>query len=60
MPGLFEGQDYAALMAECREGVRRAGLLLDNEEELYRHFIGEVQRRLHVVFTMNPANEDCQ
>ena len=58
VPGLFEGQDYAALLGECREGARRAGLLLDTEEELYRHFISEVQRRLHVVFTMNPANED--
>ena len=24
----------------------------------YRHFVGEVQRRLHVVFTMNPSNAD--
>ena len=58
VPGLFEGQDYTALLAECREGARRQGLLLDTEEELYRHFISEVQRRLHVVFTMNPAGED--
>ena len=58
VPGLFEGQDYASLLSECKESARRHGLLLDTEEELYRHFIGEVQRRLHVVFTMNPANED--
>ena len=58
VPGLFEGQDYTALLAECRDGVRRSGLLLDTEEELYRHFVGEVQRRLHVVFTMNPSNAD--
>jgi hypothetical protein len=30
----------------------------DTEEELFRHFTKNVQRNLHVVFTMNPASGD--
>ena len=33
-------------------------MLLDTEEEFYRQFTKDVQRNLHVVFTMNPANPD--
>lgn len=58
VPGLFEGQDFTALMAECKEAARKDGVILDTEEELYRHFVGQVQRNLHVVFTMNPASDD--
>ncbi len=58
VPGLFEGAEYSNLMLECKEGARRDGLLLDTEDELYRHFVSQVQRNLHVVFTQNPANED--
>lgn len=29
-----------------------------DEEELYKQFTKDVQRNLHVVFTMNPANPD--
>ena len=32
--------------------------MLDTEEELYKQFTKDVQRNLHVVFTMNPANPD--
>eukprot|EP00808_Paulinella_micropora_P012801 g22584.t1 len=60
VPGLFEGADYANLMAECKEAARRDGLQLDQEEELYRRFLSQVQYNLHVVFTMNPANEDFE
>ncbi len=28
------------------------------QDELYRHFTHEVQANLHVVFTMNPNNDD--
>jgi dynein heavy chain 1 len=58
VPGLFEGADFKALMQECREAARREGRMIDSEDELYSRFCSEVQRNLHVVFTMNPANED--
>ncbi|KAJ1930559.1 dynein heavy chain [Tieghemiomyces parasiticus] len=54
VPGLFEGDEYATLLTQCREGAARDGLLLDTGEELYRWFTGQVRRNLHVVFTMNP------
>ncbi|CAK8687664.1 unnamed protein product [Clavelina lepadiformis] len=60
VPGLFEGDDYAALMTQCKEGAQREGLMLDSQEELYRWFSGEVMRNLHVVFTMNPSQEGLQ
>ncbi|KAI8321400.1 dynein heavy chain [Martensiomyces pterosporus] len=54
VPGLFEGDEQAALMTACREGAARDGLMLDSNEELYRWFTQQVSRNLHVVFTMNP------
>ncbi|KAJ2625382.1 dynein heavy chain, partial [Coemansia sp. RSA 1290] len=38
VPGLFEGDELAALMTACREGAQRDGLLLDAPEELFRWF----------------------
>lgn len=38
--------------------VCRAGSMADSEEELFRRFTRQVQRNLHVVFTMNPAGAD--
>nr|CAB3240292.1 cytoplasmic dynein 1 heavy chain 1 [Phallusia mammillata] len=57
VPGLFEGDEYSALMTQCKEGAQREGLMLDSQEELYKWFTGEVMRNLHVVFTMNPSEE---
>jgi dynein heavy chain 1 len=54
VPGLFEGDEHAALMTACKEGSQRDGLMLDSHEELYRWFTNQVARNLHVVFTMNP------
>ncbi|KAJ2744465.1 dynein heavy chain [Coemansia sp. BCRC 34301] len=54
VPGLFEGDEHAALMTACREGAARDGLMLDSGEELHRWFTQQVARNLHVVFTMNP------
>ncbi|WVN87983.1 uncharacterized protein L203_103180 [Cryptococcus depauperatus CBS 7841] len=54
VPGLFEADEYAALMTACKEGSQREGLMLDSHEELYRWFTQQVARNLHVVFTMNP------
>ena len=54
VPGLFEGDDLAALMTACKEGAQRQGLLLDSQEELYKWFTQQIVKNLHVVFTMNP------
>jgi len=58
VPGLFDGDEYMTLINQCKEAALREGKLIDTEEELYKHFIYNVQRNLHVVFTMNPANPD--
>ncbi|GAB1316626.1 dynein heavy chain, partial [Madurella fahalii] len=57
VPGLFEGDDHAALMTACKEGAQRQGLLLDSQEELYKWFTGQIVKNLHVVFTMNPPED---
>ncbi|KAI8361054.1 dynein heavy chain [Mortierella sp. GBAus27b] len=54
VPGLFEGDEYASLMTQCKEGAQRDGLMLDSGEELYKWFTQQVMKNLHVVFTMNP------
>ena len=58
VPGLFEQDEFSALMSACRESCRRDGVLIDTEEEMFKRFTREVQRNLHVVFTMNPASAD--
>jgi dynein heavy chain 1 len=55
VPGLFEGDEYTALMHAIRDSAARDGQILDSEEELWRRFTKLVQRNLHVVFTMNPS-----
>ncbi|KAL5116500.1 dynein heavy chain [Pleosporales sp. CAS-2024a] len=57
VPGLFEGDEYAALMNSIREGARRQNVILDSEEELYKWFTDQIVQNLHVVFTMNPPEE---
>uniref|UniRef100_G1PMK1 AAA+ ATPase domain-containing protein n=1 Tax=Myotis lucifugus TaxID=59463 RepID=G1PMK1_MYOLU len=57
VPGLFEGDEYATLMTQCKEGAQKEGLMLDSHEELYKWFTSQVIRNLHVVFTMNPSSE---
>uniref|UniRef100_UPI00358E5199 cytoplasmic dynein 1 heavy chain 1-like n=1 Tax=Myxine glutinosa TaxID=7769 RepID=UPI00358E5199 len=57
VPGLFEGDEYAALMTQSKEGSQKEGLMLDSHEELYKWFTTQVMRNLHVVFTMNPSSE---
>ncbi|KAL2153811.1 hypothetical protein VTH82DRAFT_4967 [Thermothelomyces myriococcoides] len=57
VPGLFEGDDLAALMTACKEGAQRQGLLLDSQEELYKWFTSQIVKNLHVVFTMNPPED---
>ena len=55
VPGLFEGDELATLMTQCKEGAARDGLMVDSHEELYKWFTGQICRNLHVVFTMNPS-----
>jgi dynein heavy chain 1 len=57
VPGLFEGDEHAALMTACKEGAQRQGLLLDSHEELYSWFTKQIVKNLHVVFTMNPPED---
>ncbi|KAJ3135949.1 hypothetical protein HK100_002228 [Physocladia obscura] len=54
VPGLFEGDEYATLMTQCREGALRDGAVIDSAEELYKWFTLQVMKNLHIVFTMNP------
>lgn len=58
VPGLFEGDEYTALISAMRDAAVRDGLILDAEEELWRYFVTTVQRNLHVVFTVNPSGSD--
>ena len=53
VPGLFEEEEFAGLMSECRQNFED-----EDDEELFRCFTRNVQRNLHVVFTMNPANAE--
>lgn len=55
VPGLFEGDEYSALITACKEGSSRDGLLLDSNEELLNWFSSEISKNLHVIFTMNPV-----
>eukprot|EP00923_Selenidium_pygospionis_P010873 GHVN01019032.1.p1 GENE.GHVN01019032.1~~GHVN01019032.1.p1 ORF type:complete len:2863 (-),score=448.94 GHVN01019032.1:301-8082(-) len=56
VPGLFEADEYIALMAECRGAY---GSNVGSEDaDLFSKFTKQVQRNLHIVFTMNPANPD--
>ena len=43
VPGLFEGDEYATLMTQCKEGAQREGLMLDSADELYKWFTNQVR-----------------
>ena len=58
VPGLFEGEEYMALINQCKESAMKDNKMVDSDEQLYKNFITNVQRNLHVVFTMNPSNPD--
>lgn len=40
VPGLFDGDDYTALMSALRESAARDGVIVDSEDELWRRFTG--------------------
>lgn len=56
VPGLFEGDEYVALLSEAKQcyGADTG----TDEADLFIRFTKQVQRNLHIVFTMNPANPD--
>lgn len=56
VPGLFEGDEYTALISEAKQ-CYGADTGMD-EGDLFIRFTKQVQRNLHIVFTMNPANPD--
>ena len=59
IPGLFEGEELASLIHTYKECVSSGGKVVnETDEEIYNIFTKNVQRNLHVVFTMNPANPD--
>jgi dynein heavy chain 1 len=58
VPGLFDGDDYHKLIFACKDEARKNNRMLETDDEIYRQFTKEVQRNLHVAFTMNPANAD--
>jgi len=49
---------YTTLLNRVKETALRSGTIVDGEEQLFRIFTRNVQRNLHVVFTMNPASGD--
>lgn len=42
VPGLFDGDEYNALLSQIKEGAQRQGLMLDSHEELYKWFTVQV------------------
>eukprot|EP00040_Diaphanoeca_grandis_P036231 m.230237 g.230237 ORF g.230237 m.230237 type:complete len:4579 (-) comp33576_c0_seq1:2736-16472(-) len=60
VPGLFDGDEFAALMTQCKDGSQRSGVVLTGNDELYKWFSEQVMKNLHVVFTMNPAEGGMQ
>jgi dynein heavy chain 1 len=58
VPGLFKEDEYKSLMAQCKQASSAAGEVLDSEAELYTWFSKQILKNLHVVFTMNPSQEE--
>ncbi|CAG8752816.1 22979_t:CDS:2, partial [Dentiscutata erythropus] len=57
VPGLFEGDEYNALITSCKEGSQRDGLMIDSSEELYKWFTLQVIKNLHIIFTISPPED---
>ncbi|CAD8134930.1 unnamed protein product [Paramecium octaurelia] len=58
IPGLFENDEYLALINLLKENSNQNKQFDSSEEQLFKNFTYQVQRNLHVVFTMNPKNPD--
>lgn len=53
VPGLFEGDEYSALLTSCKEGAQRQGLMLDSNDELYKWFTIQVIHNLFLFIMIN-------
>ena len=58
VPGLYEGDEMISLTTVCRNAAKRENIALNSSQDVFRWFTSRVQKNLHVVFTMNPANGD--
>ncbi|CBZ49657.1 hypothetical protein NCLIV_001450 [Neospora caninum Liverpool] len=58
VPGLFEGDEYTALINECKAAYGSGEYLSNESGEIFARFTRLVQRNLHIIFTMNPANPE--
>eukprot|EP01028_Stygiella_incarcerata_P008770 TRINITY_DN39309_c0_g2_i1.p1 TRINITY_DN39309_c0_g2~~TRINITY_DN39309_c0_g2_i1.p1 ORF type:complete len:4682 (+),score=1220.36 TRINITY_DN39309_c0_g2_i1:150-14195(+) len=58
IPGLFDGEEYANLIAQCTELARSSSENIESADDVYQWFISGVQKNLHIIMTMNPANTD--
>ena len=47
-----------ALINQMKDAVTKEKMMVDSDDQLYKTFTRNVQRNLHIVFTMNPANPD--
>lgn len=57
IPGLFENEEYASLLAACKNAAQRQGLTLDDEDDLMTWFNRQITQNLHVVFTINSSDD---
>ncbi|AAS51484.1 ACR258Wp [Eremothecium gossypii ATCC 10895] len=59
VPGLFEADEYEALLSKIGQRISQLGLLLDTEQEMYDWFTSEISKNLHVIFNINdPDNRE--
>ncbi|RKP21941.1 P-loop containing nucleoside triphosphate hydrolase protein, partial [Rozella allomycis CSF55] len=58
IPGLFKDDEYSSLMLMIKEASQKQGQMLDNHDELYKWFTYQIMLNLHVVFTMNPSEDN--
>lgn len=58
VPGLFDGEDLAALYKLCSVEASAQGLILDSDDELYEWFTQQISENLHVVFTVTDMDQD--
>lgn len=56
VPGLFEGEEFNALIASARESAFARGVTLQSVDDVYQWFRRQIMINLHVVFTMNPPS----
>ncbi len=52
VPGLFEGEEKAALLKEVQENQKRSTAIETHDEALYSQFLDGVRENLHVIFSI--------